>query len=42
MKLGKIRKEAFYHEIQQSNLLKSNVERKGEEKRGKDRDQTYI
>ena len=40
MKLGKIRREAFDHEIHESNSTKHNLERKGEEKRGKDRDQT--
>ena len=40
MKLGKIRGEAFYHEIHESNPTKRNLERKGEEKRGKDQDQT--
>ena len=40
VEIGKIREVGFYHEIHESNLTKRNLERKGEEKRGKDRDQT--
>ena len=35
--MGKTRREAFYHEIHESNTTKHNLECKGEGKKGKDR-----